>query len=876
MDRLKLEICSLLDFLKNLTTLLNLCRPSTPIGFRLVKPLFLITLLASVVLTCVAWIGISRSNSRLQKLEFVEECVDEYYHHWRQFKGYDDSRRVSEKLLAYGESIDDQSIQARALSRLAFSEIKFAKWGNAWEEKLETANELTQGQNSIARANYLTMSGWIKGNWQSKFEEGLAELNGAIRIAKLHRNDKAFVFASFGAAQVLRYLERPYEATEVAFLALNAAKHLGNHDLLAEAYRIALSQLNSTGLEKYAVDIAKEYKQLSPDDCGAADHILFHAGISDKYLTDCLRAIEDLRDQTDKTPRDWAKLGRQLFRLSAMRRSQGDYAQAIKLLDEVKTCHFESGSPSQAKRVRCDQLMLHLRAGNLEIVKSEFDEISKSDDKDAMQLSPRELADIYENLGRAGNALEWAKKCKDTDKQIQIDMRRNARRQALARWKTELERRAFQDQIALQSKRNSSQKTLLVAILGIVLSCVAVGITRFRTLRQTKKHLESLVRERTVKMQSAVEHAEEAARSKSEFLARANHEIRSPLQAIIGYCELMQENMSFSEEDRKRFVAGIVSSGHHLLSLVNDVIELTKIEEGVVRLSEKNFNLDTVIHEVLEILSESASKKDLELILDLEKCHQFDLHGDETMYRQILINLLSNAIKYTEQGHVKLKLATQQEQSCIQLVVEISDSGPGIPEEMHSLIFEPFADLPQSHLGKGLGLSITKSLTELMNGDIEFESVPDHGTTFVVTLPFGFPRDTANVSHDIEISPEIRRVLVVDDKKIICDIVCRQLAQLQLETRVCADPLQAKMIATDWKPDLVLLDLRMPSQCGFDVLAEIKTLFPNQLIIAMTGDSTDEIRQKTIESGFDGFLAKPFQISRLRDAINKATRARFV
>ena len=310
------------------------------------------------------------------------------------------------------------------------------------------------------------------------------------------------------------------------------------------------------------------------------------------------------------------------------------------------------------------------------------------------------------------------------------------------------------------------------------------------------------------------------------------------------------------------------------MSLVNDVIELTKIEEGVVSLSETNFNLDSVIHEVLEILSESATKKHLELNLDLEQCHQFDLHGDETMFRQILINLLSNAIKYTEHGHVSLKLATAQpEEELIQLVVQISDSGPGIPKEMHSLIFEPFADLPQSHLGKGLGLSITKSLTELMNGLIEFESVPGQGTKFTVTLPFGHPRRMSNEVNDVDISSDIRRILVVDDKKIICDIVCRQLTQLKLEARSCADPKEVKNVAKSWKPDLILLDLRMPNRCGFEVLADIKSKTPDQIVIAMTGDSTDEIREKTINSGFDGFLAKPFQISQLRDAINKTSKS---
>ena len=205
--------------------------------------------------------------------------------------------------------------------------------------------------------------------------------------------------------------------------------------------------------------------------------------------------------------------------------------------------------------------MLRLDAGNYDVVNKEFDEILNSDDKDANRLSKWELAHLYKQLGRKQNdAADWYIKSREAEKQIQIDMRLNARSLAQERWITETERRAFQDKFAFQAQRNSSQKIFLVAILGLLLCCVAVGITRYRTLSQTKQHLESLINKRTEQMQCAVEHAEIAARSKSEFLARANHEIRSPLQAIIGYCELMQEHMSFSEADRKRFVAGIVSS----------------------------------------------------------------------------------------------------------------------------------------------------------------------------------------------------------------------------------------------------------------------------------------------------------------------------
>ena len=246
------------------------------------KPFYLIALLAAGVLTFTLWLFVNRANSSRQQIEFVEDCVDEYYHHWTQFEGYDGCRRIGEKLLAFGEAERDDEIQARALARLAFCEIKFAKWGNDWSDKLTKADLLTQGRNSIARADYLTMSGWIKGNWESKFEDGLAELNEAIRIAKLHRNDKALVFASLGATQILDYLERPNEATEVAYFALHAAKNLGDRDLLTEVYKLSLARFNVKGLEKYVVDLAQEFKKFAPDDCRTADHILFHAGVSEK------------------------------------------------------------------------------------------------------------------------------------------------------------------------------------------------------------------------------------------------------------------------------------------------------------------------------------------------------------------------------------------------------------------------------------------------------------------------------------------------------------------------------------------------------------------------------------------------------------------
>jgi signal transduction histidine kinase/HPt (histidine-containing phosphotransfer) domain-containing protein len=392
----------------------------------------------------------------------------------------------------------------------------------------------------------------------------------------------------------------------------------------------------------------------------------------------------------------------------------------------------------------------------------------------------------------------------------------------------------------------SASATLLILLIGVILR----DMTRLR-------------RNRT-QLRTAVEEAEKLARVKQEFLSNMSHEIRTPLTAIAGFAE--QLNQSSLDEAQKRQLDRLMRAAGHLQSLVADLLDMSKMEQGALVLQKVPFSLKQTMSDVLDIFRGTARNKGIELRYQPPDGDADLLMGDPLRLRQILINLLGNAITFTDEGYVALRCRLESRENGWMLLVEVEDSGIGIPEGEQERIFEVFTQvdnaLTRRHGGTGLGLSIVKYLVELHGGEIRVQSQVGTGTVFFVQLPCvpadsGSTVEMAREGHPPYPNLRGRRILVVDDDPFIRELIGTIFQKRDAGVVQVPDAASALEQIRSHTFDLILMDLRMPGLSGADAVRVIRRLQPgvHQPIVAVTADSGVS---GLAESGFDGALVKPF------------------
>lgn len=386
-------------------------------------------------------------------------------------------------------------------------------------------------------------------------------------------------------------------------------------------------------------------------------------------------------------------------------------------------------------------------------------------------------------------------------------------------------------------------------------------------LRLHKNHLEELVGERTAELEVALTRAEAASRAKSTFLANMSHELRTPLTAVIGFSRLMADDQTLAES-QQRNLAIINRSGRHLLTLINDVLALSKIEAGRTTLVEQVADLADLVGEIAEMMRVRAAEKGLIIKVSIAGLPT-GVVIDAPKLRQVLLNLLSNAVKFTETGEISLASSgTPTGDGRVRLDFAVSDTGPGIATADLERIFEPFiqGDTPAAHAGTGLGLTISREFVHLMGGDLGVESRPGGGATFrfTVTAPIAeapVPA-VAPVGRVIaaEGAPSERRILIADDTEDIRLLLRNLLAPLGFQLAEVADGLAAVAAVATFRPDLVVMDWRMAGLDGLEAIKRIRSATGgHQPKIAMlTASAFEEHRQIALDAGADVFLRKPF------------------
>lgn len=386
------------------------------------------------------------------------------------------------------------------------------------------------------------------------------------------------------------------------------------------------------------------------------------------------------------------------------------------------------------------------------------------------------------------------------------------------------------------------------------------------------------IRQKIELAQKEKEVAQRTAQLKQQFLANMSHEIRTPMNAIVGMTRLLLSKEP--REDQKRYLHAIQQSSDNLLVIINDILDLSKIEAGKIIIEQTDFSLNEVLDSVADMLMFKAEEKGIELRTSITKDIPYKFTGDPTRINQVLINLAGNAVKFTEKGHVAVDITVQQQEGDeYWMRFDISDTGIGISPDYVQRIFESFTqagtDVARKYGGTGLGLTISRELVSLMNGDITVESELGKGTTFTVIIPLTKAEDQTkevkqNIIEDrtIEKLNEINLLLVEDNefnRMVAEDTLKEVLPKMSISVAVNGE--EAVNLVKQNKYEIVLMDIQMPVMDGLTATKEIRNKLPKPAsetkIIAMTANVLQEDVQKYLKAGMNAYVSKPFQTDEL-------------
>ena len=433
---------------------------------------------------------------------------------------------------------------------------------------------------------------------------------------------------------------------------------------------------------------------------------------------------------------------------------------------------------------------------------------------------------------------------------------------------------------------------IAIAVTTILIFAIAIGALRITEVMA--RHLRDQVKKRTEELESAnnalvraKETAESASIAKSEFLANMSHEIRTPMNAIVGITNILRNNM-VGPDKRDEFLDTLHVSSESLLGLLNEILDISKIEANKIQIEVVDFNLKELIEEIIAVISIRANEKNLPINLHYDDTVGTQFMGDPLRIRQIVVNLLSNAVKFTPEGQVDLRVVTgtgKGKKNKSRIEIQVKDTGIGIAEDKIKAIFEKFtqedASTTRRFGGTGLGLSICKALAEKMGGEIDVTSYLGEGSVFTLKLPLQTAEQAKAEQEEQAANPsfEVRHmenlmgekpcVLLVEDSEPNILVATSYLESLGYVYEVAQNGREALALYRTHKFALILMDIQMPELDGFDVARAIREQerrdsVPAVPIIALTSFATQHDREKCLRHGMDDYISKPFRIEELQ------------
>ena len=431
-----------------------------------------------------------------------------------------------------------------------------------------------------------------------------------------------------------------------------------------------------------------------------------------------------------------------------------------------------------------------------------------------------------------------------------------------------------------------SLSVILMALVGYILLVMILWVLRRRSVqemeqqkKEQEKKYQAQLEEQNRKLEIALQHEGAANRAKREFLFNMSHDIRTPMNAIIGFTTLAISNID--DKNRvKDYLSKTLASSNHLLSLINDVLDMSRIESGKIHLEEVEVNLSDVLHDLKTIVSGQIYAKQLEFYMDAMDVTDEDVYCDKTRLNQILLNLLSNAIKFTPAGgtvSVRVRQLAGKVRGCGQYEFRIKDNGIGMSPEFAKKIFEPFERERTSTVsriqGTGLGMAITKNIVDMMGGTIKVRTAQGKGSEFIICLPMRTQAEHRPVEKITEL--EGLKALVVDDDFNTCDSVTKMLVKVGMRAEWTLSGKEAVLRARQSieMSDVYhayIIDWRLPDMNGIEVTRQIRSLHDDTPIIILTAYDWSDIEVEAKAAGVTAFCSKPMFMSDLRETLMSA------